>query len=116
MGHSGDQTNELIDYLKQFLTVQRWETMNQVLDCRTRHIAVVLEDLYQSQNASAVLRSCDCFGVQDVHVIENRYDFDPSKSVTIGADQWLSLYNYNEMKNREGRSATARCFKHLKRQ
>ena len=103
---------ELIAYLKEFVTEERWETMQRVLDQRTRYISVVLEDIYQPQNASAVLRSCDCFGVQDVHVIENDNSFRPHKSVTIGADQWMSIHKYNQ----EGIQNTAACYKQLRKE
>src|SRR5699024_4824871 len=65
----------LIKYLKEFVTPERFETINRVLSKRTRYLTVVLEDLYQPHNASAVLRSCDGFGIQDVHIIENRNEF-----------------------------------------
>lgn len=103
---------ELIAYLKEFVTSQRWETLNEVLQQRTRHVTVVLEDIYQSHNASAVLRSCDCFGIQDVHIIENDHDFSLSKGVTIGADQWLSLKKYRE----EEINNTLTCFNDLREQ
>ena len=103
---------ELITYLKEFVTPERWDTLNKVLQQRTRHVTVVLEDIYQSHNASAVLRSCDCFGIQDVHIIENDHDFSLSKGVTIGADRWLSLKKYRE----EGISNTLACFKELREQ
>ncbi|MBR1850801.1 MAG: RNA methyltransferase [Bacteroidales bacterium] len=61
---------------------------------RTRHIAVVLEDIYQSHNASAVLRSCDCFGVQDVHVVENRNPFCPADDVAVGSSKWVDYYHH----------------------
>ena len=103
---------ELIEYLKDFISEARWKRMNEVLDLRTQHITVVLEDIYQPHNASAVLRSCDGFGIQDVHVIETNNEFDASSEVTIGADQWLSIHRYNKPKadnvsgfgNRTGRS------------
>lgn len=100
---------DLIAYLKDFVTEDRWETLNRILDQRTRHLCVVLEDIYQPHNASAVLRSCDCFGVQDVHIIENEHNFSPSKSVTIGADQWLSIEKHaaKEVANTEA------CFTRL---
>lgn len=60
----------LIEYLKEFMSESRWQRINDVLDLRTQHITVVLEDIYQPHNASAVLRSCDGFGIQDVHVIK----------------------------------------------
>ncbi|MDZ7715547.1 MAG: RNA methyltransferase [Balneolaceae bacterium] len=101
---------KLIAYLRDFVTEERWETMQKVLDQRTRYISVVLEDIYQPQNASAVLRSCDCFGVQDVHVIENDNSFRPTKSVTIGADQWMSIHKYNKERDQN----TAACYQHLR--
>ena len=65
--------------------------MEEVLSRRTRYITVVLEDIFQPHNASAVLRSCDGFGIQDVHIIENRNSFNPNKEVDMGTSQWLSL-------------------------
>ena len=103
---------KLVEYLKEFVLEQRWETINEVLQQRTRHVTVVLEDIYQSHNASAVLRSCDCFGIQDVHIIENDHNFSLSKGVTIGADQWLSMKKYRE----EATNNTLACFKDLREQ
>lgn len=91
-------TEKLVSYLREFIIDERWESLNKVLEERTRHICVVLEDIYQSHNASAVLRSCDCFGIQDVHIIENDNNFSLSKGVTIGADRWLTLAKYREKK------------------
>ncbi len=86
---------EVIDYLKGFIKEGRWETINEVLDKRTEHVTVVLENIYQPHNASAVLRSCDGFGIKDVHVIENTCEFDPHIQITLGADQWLDIIRYN---------------------
>lgn len=61
---------------------------------RTRHISVVLEDVYQSHNAAAVLRSCDCFGVQDVHVVEAHNPFNPAGDVAVGSSKWVDYYRY----------------------
>ena len=61
---------------------------------RTRHICVVLEDIYQSHNASAVLRSADCFGVQDVHVVENHNTFNPAGDVAVGSSKWVDYYRH----------------------
>lgn len=100
----------LIDHLQQFITDNRWQRINEVLNQRTRFLSVVLEDLYQPHNASAVLRSCDCFGVQDVHIIENENSFNPSQGVTIGSDQWLSLHKYKE----GGGQNTKQCYQQLR--
>ena len=70
--------------------------INRVLERRTRYLTVVLEDIFQSHNASAVLRSCDCFGIQDVHIIENRNAYQVNPDVALGSYKWLTLYKYNQ--------------------
>ncbi len=92
-------TKKLIDFFHQFLTESRWEVFNKIVDQRTRYITVVLEDIYQSQNASAVLRTCDCFGIQDVHIIENENQFKINPDVVLGSTKWLNLYQYNTSAN-----------------
>jgi tRNA (guanosine-2'-O-)-methyltransferase len=91
--------NKLINYLSAFLLPARIERMDEVLSLRTRYITVVLEDFFQPQNASAVLRTCDCTGIHDVHVIENRNRFTVDTQVALGAGKWLNIKKYNK-KNR----------------
>ncbi|MDR9418773.1 TrmH family RNA methyltransferase [Gracilimonas sp.] len=110
MNHS--ERKDLVNYLKEFATEARWDKFVEVAKQRTRYISVVVEDIYQSHNASAVLRSCDGFGIQDVHIIENQNNFDASSQVTIGADQWLTLHRYNE----PGMDNTEACFSKLKKE
>ena len=85
--------------------------MLSVLDERTAHIIVVLEDIYQSHNASAVLRSCDCFGIQHVHFIENRNTYQANPKVELGSAQWLSL-----TRHREKQDNTEKALQSLRRQ
>ncbi len=89
----------LIEYLSSVITEKRFAQIQQVLQNRTRYLTVVLEDIYQSQNASAVLRTCDCFGIQDVHIIENENEYNINPDVVQGASKWLSLKYYNERDN-----------------
>ncbi|MGI9256183.1 MAG: TrmH family RNA methyltransferase [Salinispira sp.] len=89
----------LNDYLATFITPERRERMRTVLALRQRYITVVLEDIFQPHNASAVLRSCDAFGVQDVHIIENRNTCRITPDVELGSAQWLSIRKYKEKKN-----------------
>lgn len=86
--------NQVTDYLRQFVTEERQARLTEILENRTRHITVVLEDLFQTQNISAVLRTCDCYGIQDVHVIKNRNEFEVHKDISMGADKWLSIHQY----------------------
>ena len=90
-----DQKQTLLHHLRQFVEDRRAERFEQVLQSRTRHLTVVLENIFQSQNASAVLRSCECMGVQDVHVIENTYTFETHPDIVLGANKWLDIFQYN---------------------
>lgn len=90
-----DVKEELITYLSQFVTAQRQRRIDDVLAWRTRRLTVALEDVYQQHNASAVLRSCEIFGVQDVHIVEGTNRFRPNKGVALGASQWLTLHRYH---------------------
>lgn len=87
---------ELLTYLEGFVTEKRKALFQKVLNERTRHFTVVLEDIYQQHNVSAVVRSCDIFGIQDVHVIENRYVSKVSRHVAKGSQKWLTFHRYKE--------------------
>jgi tRNA (guanosine-2'-O-)-methyltransferase len=104
-----ENTIELIKYMEGFVSERRKGRLKEVLAERTRHMTVVLEDVYQAHNASAVLRSCDCFGVQDVHFIENRNKFKISEDVSMGSTQWLTINKYNDKENN-----TSSCIQELK--
>ncbi len=90
---------ELIDHLAEFMTESRVQKFRDVLEWRTRHITVVLEDIYQPQNASAVVRTADCFGIQDVHVIENKNKYKVNPHVVLGAADWVDIHKYNSEEN-----------------
>lgn len=92
--YSHDQLQQLYAAASELFSDNKRELFERLAPLRTRHIAVVLEDIYQSHNASAVLRSCDCFGIQDVHVVENRNSFNPAGDVAVGASKWVDYYKY----------------------
>ena len=89
---------ELLHHLSTFVTPQRLQLFDQIIENRTNHIAVVLEDIFQPQNASAVLRTCDCFGIQNIHIIENRNEFKVDREVAMGSSKWLTLHKYRYKK------------------
>jgi len=88
------ELQEQLQYHEQFLTEHKKNRIQSVLNERTRHITVALEDIYQPQNASAVLRTCDCFGVQEAHIIENRNEYNINPRVTHGSDKWVDVVKY----------------------
>jgi len=85
---------DFIAFLSECIYDRRVSQIQKVLDYRTRYITVVLEDIYQSQNASAVLRTCDCLGVQDIHIIEDKHSFTINPQVVLGSSKWLTLQKY----------------------
>lgn len=87
-------TKELIAYLSDFVTPERIELFNRIAKERTKYATIVIEDLFQPHNISAVLRSCDCFGVQDIHVIENRNEYEANQEIAMGANKWLDVTRY----------------------
>lgn len=91
-----DQKKKLLTHLLEFISENKKSKFEEIIQSRTRHITVVLEDIFQPHNASAVLRSCDCFGVQDVHIIENANTYEVNKDVALGSSKWLNLIKYNE--------------------
>ncbi len=90
---------ELLNYLSAVVNSDRLTLFNRIIQKRTNYITVVLEDIFQAQNASAVLRSCDCLGIQNVHVIENRNKFQVDTEVAMGSSKWLTINRYSKRKN-----------------
>lgn len=90
---------KLLDHLFSFITLERKDLFNKIAENRTNYITVALEDIFQPQNASAVLRTCDCFGIQNVHIIENRNKFQVDTEVALGSSKWLTLNKYNALEN-----------------
>lgn len=92
-----EQYHLLIDHLLSHLTPHKQSLLKEVVTDRTRHAIVLLEDLYQAHNASAVLRSCDLFGIQEVHSVEERHKFVVHNGVAKGAAQWLDVVNHTDI-------------------
>ncbi len=108
---SPDNKRKLLDHLLGFASDNKNNLFEKIIQYRTRYITVVLEDIYQSHNASAVLRTCDCFGIQDVHIIENNNKFEINPDVALGSTKWLNLFKYNN-----GETNTLHAFRRLKTQ
>ena len=102
---------ELIEHLSQFLTEERLHLFHEKLKERSNRITLVLEDVFQSRNISAAMRSADCFGIQNIHIIENKNNFVKDKSVSLGAGKWINIKQYNKEENN-----TINCLKKLKKE
>ena len=97
--------HDLLEYLEGFVTEERKARFVQVLAERTNFLTVAIEDVFQLHNTSAVVRSCDSFGVQSVHVVEERYQERLDKNISMGAQKWVDVHKY---------ATTAECIDALK--
>ena len=95
--------------LAQYCLDRRKELLDNIIESRTKRVTVVLENIYQSQNASATLRTSEIMGVQDVHIIENEHEYTLNPDVVIGSAQWIHCRRYNELENN-----TKHCLNQLK--
>jgi tRNA (guanosine-2'-O-)-methyltransferase len=96
---------KLLDYLETFLTENRKMRFEKVLAQRTKHFTVATEDVYQLHNTSAVMRSCDVFGIQEVHIVEEVNSKRIDGEIAMGAQKWVDLNRYHTTKT---------CIKDLK--
>ncbi|MGB5647171.1 TrmH family RNA methyltransferase [Muriicola sp.] len=95
----------LTAYLESFVSEDRLHRFEEVLAKRTNYLTVVMEDVYHLHNASAVIRSADIFGIQEVHIIEHRFAKRVDKKIALGAQKWIDINRYK---------TTKECIKTLK--
>lgn len=95
----------LLDFLSQFVTDHKKELIEKVLNNRTRKLTVVLEDIFQSQNASAVVRTCECLGIQDIHIIESLSKYSTNLKVLKGSHNWVTIKKHKFKKNEGPKAA-----------
>lgn len=107
---TGEEKQAVANHLASFITPHKQKLIEQVLDFRTDYLTLVLEDIYQPHNASATIRTCECFGIQNIHIIENRNRYEVNPDVVLGSVKWVTLYRYREM----GTDNTASCISNLR--
>ncbi len=93
----------------EIITSNKREMFDRIAANRTKHLTVVMENIYQEHNASAVLRTCDCFGLQELHVIEKDNAYKIQRDIALGAGRWVDMYNYDDSEN-----VTKDCLNNLK--
>lgn len=90
---------DYLNFLENILTDNRKERFLNVLANRTKHFTIAVEDVFQMHNASAVMRSCEVFGIQELHVIEERYGKRIDKEIAMGAQKWVDINTYDSVTN-----------------
>src|SRR6056297_4082960 len=100
------QNNKLLAHLETFLTPRRIALFDKVIAQRTNHFTVATQDVYQLHNTSAVIRSCDVFGIQNVHVVEEVNLKIIDREIAMGAQKWVDINRY---------TSTADCIETLRK-
>lgn len=89
-------TMTLLDYLQNFITEERKQRFLEIISQRTNHFTVAMEDVFQMHNTSAVVRTCEVFGVQQAHSIEGRYGKRLDEKIAMGAQKWVDVFRYDD--------------------
>ena len=90
---------DYLEYLEGFLTDNRKQRFLEVLKNRTNHFTIAMEDVYQLHNTSAVMRSCEVFGIQELNVVEQKFGKRIDTEIAMGAQKWVDINRYNSMQN-----------------
>lgn len=101
--------DKLLAAFYKLMPAAKCALFDKIASDRTKHLTVVLENIYQEHNASAVIRTCDCFGIQDLHVIESKNQYKVQRDIARGAASWVDMHNYNE-----GENVLSDCISRLK--
>jgi tRNA (guanosine-2'-O-)-methyltransferase len=89
----------VISILEEFVSEHKKKIVDQVLSKRTKHVTLVFEDIEKPHNISAVIRTAECLGIQDIHFIKNRNEYAVNPTITQGATKWLSFHHYDLSEN-----------------
>lgn len=85
---------ERVEYMSRFLLPEREQTLRRVLASRTRYMTICAENTFHPQNASALVRHCDAFGIQDIHTVEQLCRFRPNVNIVRGTDKWVTFHRH----------------------
>ena len=94
--HSAEWYDERTEYMKGFLTEERIEVLRRTLSERTRYMTILTENTFHPQNASALVRHCEAFGLQDLHTVETRCKFNPNVNIVRGTDKWVDIIRHED--------------------
>jgi len=100
-----EQQLKQIEYLSGFILPERFETLCRAVQNRTKYMTLLAENMFHPQNASALVRHCEAFGVQTLHTVQTLCKFNPNVDIVRGTDKWIDIYHH---------ASTADALQHLK--
>lgn len=93
--HDIEWYNKRIEYLSEFMTPERFSTLQNAVSQRTEYMTLCVENTFHSQNASALVRSCEAFGIEVIHSVENLCKFRPNENIVKGSDKWVEITHHS---------------------
>ena len=93
--HSDEWFQERLDYMNEFITEERKEVLQRTVSQRTHYMRIMTENMFHPQNASAIMRHCEAFGIQQIHTVEDRCKFDPSVNIVRGTHKWVDVEHHD---------------------
>lgn len=93
--HSEAWLRERLEYMTQFITEERREVLQRTVSQRTHYMRILTENMFHPQNASAIMRHCEAFGIQQIHTVEDRCKFDPSVNIVRGTQKWVDVEHHD---------------------
>ena len=92
--HSEEWLRERLDYMTKFITDERRDVLQRTVAQRTHYMRILTENMFHPQNASAIMRHCEAFGIQQIHTVEDRCKFDPSVNIVRGTQKWVDVEHH----------------------
>lgn len=89
---------DYLEYLETFITENRRDNFLRILSMRTKHFTIAMEDIFQMHNTSAVMRTCEVFGIQELNVVEEKYSKKIDKEIAMGAQKWVDINRFDSIK------------------
>lgn len=89
-----EQAAQQITYLSEFILPERFATLKRAVENRTDYMTLLAENMFHPQNASALVRHCEAFGVQNLHTVETLCTFNPNVNIVRGTDKWIDIHRH----------------------
>lgn len=91
-----EEAVQLEEYFKTIISSEKVSKIQEVASYRTKYLTIVMEDIFQPYNASAPVRTSECLGLTEIHVIENRNSYKPNEGISLGAQKWIKIHKYQK--------------------
>ena len=93
------EKQKIFEYLLEFVTENKKTKLKEISSNRTNHLTLVLEDISENKDTSATIRTCECFGLNSVNVIESNKKYKINHDVSMGSFKWLTINRFDDKKD-----------------